>query len=261
MLKCKNLPGLKKQKGTSKNYKFFTLMELLIVIAVIAILVSLLLPSLYKARYMAKLAVCKSNLSQIGSLEYIRFKMHGLWPDKTQINGGDKSTRLRKGALNTKAEYLELAGNLDIFEDPLCNYEDVSLEMDSGHTEASYSLYAGFGWTGAGDKAMISPERGLFYNGVEFDILACDYQVWYDRRDRYELSHIPIEGDVERSFSNTGNLVYARYDGFFTKYDQNFARLDNSVFMMKVKPSDSRLYPVPVFSASSRALHYIPEKE
>ena len=44
----------------------FTLLELLIVVAVIAFLVSLLLPSLKKARKAANTAVCMSNLSQLG---------------------------------------------------------------------------------------------------------------------------------------------------------------------------------------------------
>ena len=45
--------------------KKFTLIELLIIVAIIGILLSLLLPSLRKARDKAHIAVCMSNLSQI----------------------------------------------------------------------------------------------------------------------------------------------------------------------------------------------------
>ena len=52
---------------STKEYKRFTLIELLIVVAIIGILITLLLPSLKNAREEAQSAVCKSNLKQIGA--------------------------------------------------------------------------------------------------------------------------------------------------------------------------------------------------
>jgi type II secretory pathway pseudopilin PulG len=46
--------------------KKFTLFELLIIVAIIAILVSILLPSLEKARERSRRAVCLSNVAQVG---------------------------------------------------------------------------------------------------------------------------------------------------------------------------------------------------
>ena len=55
----------------STQKKAFTLIELLVVISIIALLLSILLPSLRKAKEQAKRVVCRANLGSLGKAFYL----------------------------------------------------------------------------------------------------------------------------------------------------------------------------------------------
>ena len=77
-----------------KNKKGFTLIELLVVIAIIAILASMLLPVLARAREEGRRTSCKNNLRQIGmALSMYASSWDELYPYHGNYTGGDNDGR------------------------------------------------------------------------------------------------------------------------------------------------------------------------
>ena len=62
-----------------QNFKAFTLIELLVVVSIIALLVSILMPALARAREQAKQVLCATNLHSVGQAFYIYAAQNNDW--------------------------------------------------------------------------------------------------------------------------------------------------------------------------------------
>jgi prepilin-type processing-associated H-X9-DG protein/prepilin-type N-terminal cleavage/methylation domain-containing protein len=106
---------------------FFTLLELLIVIAVIAVLASLLLPALNKAKETAKNIQCQGNLKQIGIAVYLYTdESHGYLPygDGASLPawGERPDVPLAKLLGYENMSYSDFQNKNTVFKCPSCTY-------------------------------------------------------------------------------------------------------------------------------------------
>lgn len=139
----------------SKCRKGFTLIELLVVISIIAVLMSVMMPALGKAREQAKLVVDKANLKQItlGAL---------LWAednDNWAVGASWFNNNRNIGTSLTPYLNADYKGENDVFVCPSAKKEDFFLWDDTGvgaeEQRQNKLTYGVNGW-----MAVYSEERG-----------------------------------------------------------------------------------------------------
>lgn len=128
------------RQGVCTLHQGFTLIELLVVIAIISLLVSILLPSLNKARNLAKNVQCLSNTRNIASAEYLYEGDLGCL-QYASGKGGDgycTSDQIGQGSkLDINEGLNSFVSDMKIFQCPC----DTGFDVTSGNAACGSSSY------------------------------------------------------------------------------------------------------------------------
>jgi prepilin-type N-terminal cleavage/methylation domain-containing protein len=128
------------------QYRGFTLLELIVVIAVIAILISLLLPAVQQAREGARRLQCRNNLFQLGVALHNYNLAHQVLPPGC-VNPTGPVTNVQTGyKVGWIVQILPYIGHRNIWE--RVNFEDPALSFRATPPAQSSNRRSGFGGFG-----------------------------------------------------------------------------------------------------------------
>lgn len=182
----------------------FSLIELLVAVAIVGVLMGVLLPALGAARGQGRRAVCASNLHQLGIAttiylheargsfwEYVRTSGGGAYWWFGYEPGGPGSGTHRPIDLQQSvlARYLDVVG--EWFQCPDFPYEDANFYPKFEHPAASY----GYNWKLSGLNGFgvpveaVPPERLTNYAGREAEVFVFADAIHFDHPARFNEGH------------------------------------------------------------------------
>ena len=152
--------------GGFRRRQGFTLIELLVVVAIIAMLVSILMPALRRARDQAKLVVCHSNLRKIGlAIAYYAADFDG-WLPGTMLG-------------STLYPY-------HVYRAPHPEYPMAAYRLYLGET---FGIPVGIGkWTDTAHNLAMCPAYDYFNHPVKAQIPRC----WYWSMSCYDQNELSM---------------------------------------------------------------------
>lgn len=144
----------------AKVRKGFTLVELLVVIGIIALLISILLPSLGKARQQAQTAACMSNLRSIGQLVAIyQAENKGVFPPlSTYANSGGFTGSNYRGYNLWGLIKVKPGSNIAVCPTNLANMEPPTWGVAQNGVRALYTYKYNWFVAGAETNGAVSPD-------------------------------------------------------------------------------------------------------